>query len=140
MTEKAKTKKGFSVVEITLIIFTALAGYLLYTSNNAPDNVYAVMGEGEVIDARISKGDSAVEALVYFNTLIKIYAHKGVIVYDKDAMVTYPKSMEAVLPSKDALFAMAKKAGFPVTDNTYLSAQAEIDKQTKMILDTLYKN
>jgi hypothetical protein len=140
MANDVKVKKSSWMLELMIATVVAVAVFFFIAQDDALERVYAVMDQGAVIDERISKGDSAVEALVYYNTLIKVYAHKGVVVHTKDSMVTYPESMNAVLPEKKALFKMAIEYGFPVNDDDYTSAQIELDRQMQKIRTMILKN
>jgi hypothetical protein len=75
---------------------------------------------------------------VYYNVLVSVYQAKGVIVYKSESLVTYPSSMKAVLPEKEALFKMASDHGFPVSEDNYDLAQVELDKQMQKIRSIIF--
>ena len=137
MKQKARTtKQGLRWLDIVLTLLVAGVG--LYAFTLQPEkNIYAVMDQSEVVQSRLDAGDSPVEALVYFNILRDMYEHKGVVVFDKEALVTYPKEFEAVLPSQEALFEMSIKAGKPVNRAVFEDAQRELDKQREAMRKAL---
>jgi|GEM_PF-2461427 hypothetical protein len=137
MKQKAiATKQGLRWIDIALTLLVAGVGLYVFTSQ-PEKNIYAVMDQSEVIQSRLDAGDSPVEALVYFNILRDMYEHKGVVVFDKEALVTYPKEFEAVLPSQEALFEMSIKAGKPVNRAVFEDAQRELDKQREAMRKAL---
>jgi hypothetical protein len=120
-----------------VLALAVLAVALMMFTEQPEKNIYAVMDESEVVQSRLDEGDSPVEALVYFNVLRQVYASKGVIVFDKEALVTYPKEFEAVLPAKDMLFEMSKQAGMPVTRKNFDDAQKEMEEKRAAMLRAL---
>lgn len=120
-----------------VLALAVLAVALMMFTEQPEKNIYAVMDESEVVQSRLDEGDSPVEALVYFNVLRQVYASKGVIVFDKEALVTYPEEFEAVLPAKDVLFEMSKQAGMPVTRKNFDDAQKEMEEKRAAMLRAL---
>ena len=136
-TEK-KNKSKFPLIEIAFLAIIGVVLFQFFGTGKSEEKVFAVMDRESIIEVRLAKKDTPLEALVYLKTLVKVYKQKGVVVMDKATMITYPESMEAVLPEKAALFAMAKELGLEVTKKTYDDAQVELDKQYEQIMNAIY--
>ena len=135
-----KKKGGLGVFEVFLVGVLGIAGYLAFsgmTDNQTPTMV--VMDRSEIVDARMKKGDTPVEALVYLKTLIKMYKHNGIMVLDKKQMISYPDELNIKQIDKETLYQIAKENNMAVTTADYEDAKKSIESQRQEILNQIYK-
>lgn len=116
-----------------LVIVAAI--YYEPTTQSQP--TFAVLNESEVVQSRLDQGDTSAQALVYYQTLVRLYAANNVTVFSESSMISYPSSMEVSLPTPNSLYTSAAQNGIVITDDDIERAQAEINAQQRKIMDAI---